>query len=116
MDWNKKELKNPNNLINLILANKLIIKCPAIILAARRIDNVKGRIKWLILSINTIIGDKYKGLPSGTKWAALILKFFIQPIKKKENQITNPIPNLINGCALLVNTKGNNPITFVNIK
>jgi len=60
-----------------------MIKWPAIILAANRIDKVKGRIKWLILSIITIIGERNNGLPSGTKWAALDLKFFIHPIKKK---------------------------------
>lgn len=67
------ETVNPIILIVLIIDNKPIIKWPAIIFAAKRIDKVKGRIKCLILSINTIKGAKTNGLPLGTKWAALDL-------------------------------------------
>ena len=41
--------------------------CPAIILAARRTDRVSGRIKFLIVSIITIKGQKRIGVFKGTK-------------------------------------------------
>lgn len=74
MFWKTNDIKNPKKPINLILDNNPIIKWPAIILAANRIDKVKGRIKCLTLSIKTINGDNNKGLPSGTRWAHLFLK------------------------------------------
>lgn len=110
------DLINPIILIILILDNKPTIKWPAIILAANRIDKVKGRIKWLILSIITINGDNNKGLPSGTKWAAVILKFLNQPIIKNDNQKTNPKPKVTTGWAVEVKIKGNKPNIFLNTK
>lgn len=100
----------------LILERRLIIKWPAIILAANRIAKVNGRIKCLIISITTIKGAKYRGLPSGTKWAALCLKFFVHPIKKNDNQNTTPIPIVNIGCAVKVKIKGKSPIKFLSIK
>jgi hypothetical protein len=47
---------------------KLIKRCPATMLAARRTDNVIGRIKFLTSSIITIRGIKAPGVPVGTKW------------------------------------------------
>lgn len=43
-------------------------KCPAIILAVRRIAKVKGRIIRLIDSIITIKGIRMKGVPWGVRW------------------------------------------------
>ena len=40
---------------------------PAIILAAKRTDRVRGRISLLIISISTINGIKVGGVPRGTK-------------------------------------------------
>ena len=53
--------------------NKVNNKCPATILAAKRIDNVIGRIIFLTVSIITIIGIKKAGVPVGTKWAKRLL-------------------------------------------
>ena len=38
-------------------------KCPAVILATSRIVRVKGRIKFLTISINTIRGINRAGVP-----------------------------------------------------
>jgi len=43
--------------------NKVNNKCPAIILAVRRIANVRGRMINLIDSIKTIKGIKINGVP-----------------------------------------------------
>jgi len=45
----------------------LINRWPATILAAKRTDNVIGRIKFLTSSINTIKGIRALGVPDGTK-------------------------------------------------
>ena len=42
-------------------------KCPAIILAVRRIDKVSGRINSLIDSIITINGIRINGVPEGVR-------------------------------------------------
>lgn len=84
-------------------------------LAANRIDKVKGRIICLILSINTINGAKIRGAPSGTKCAALSLNLLVHPIKKKDNHNTNPNPKVIIGCAVPVKIKGTKPNRFINI-
>lgn len=49
--------------------NKANSKCPAIIFAAKRTANVKGRIILLINSISTINGVRALGVLNGTKWA-----------------------------------------------
>jgi len=46
--------------------NRCIKRCPAVILATNRTDSVIGRIKFLIISIKTIIGIKAVGDPIGT--------------------------------------------------
>lgn len=46
---------------------KVIIRCPAEILAIRRTVRVRGRINPLINSINTIMGTKIIGVPTGTR-------------------------------------------------
>ena len=53
--------------------NKVNNKCPATILAARRIDKVIGRIIFLTVSITTIIGIRKEGVPKGTRWANKLL-------------------------------------------
>lgn len=57
--------------------SKLINKCPATILAESRIERVIGRIILLINSINTIKFINILGVPKGTKWINLFLKFLI---------------------------------------
>ena len=58
--------------------NSVSSKCPATMLAASRTDRVKGRIKFLINSINTMKGIKIKGVPSGTKCANILFGVFSQ--------------------------------------
>ena len=53
--------------------NRVNSKCPATILAANRIDKVKGRIIFETVSITTITGIKNLGVPTGTKWASKLL-------------------------------------------
>jgi len=47
----------------------LMIRWPVVRLALRRILRVKGRIIFLISSINTSKGIRRKGVDIGTKWA-----------------------------------------------
>lgn len=49
--------------------NSVNRRWPAIMLAARRIASVAGRIVFLIVSITTIKGIKGVGVPRGTRWA-----------------------------------------------
>jgi len=49
-------------------------KCPAIIFAVKRIDNVKGRIIKLIDSIITINDISIKGVSVGVKWVNKLFK------------------------------------------
>ena len=48
---------------------RVISKWPAIIFADKRIANVPGRIRFLIVSIHTIKGIRTGGVPCGTRWA-----------------------------------------------
>ena len=52
---------------------RVINKCPATILAAKRTAKVKGRITFLTISIKTIKGAKGIGLPIGTRCASIFL-------------------------------------------
>ena len=51
-------------------------------LAANRTLKVRGRIKFLTISIKTINGTRGRGVPSGTKWASDLLVFFKKLIEK----------------------------------
>lgn len=50
------------------ILNKTIIIWPAVKLAIKRIDKVRGRMIKLIDSISTINGIRIDGHPNGTKW------------------------------------------------
>lgn len=54
-------------------------RCPAIILAERRIAKVPGRIKFLIVSITTMKGMRRPGVPWGIRWAKIFAVLFSQP-------------------------------------
>jgi hypothetical protein len=43
--------------------------CPALMLAAKRNDRVRGRTRILVVSIRTRKGFSQSGAPSGRKWA-----------------------------------------------
>jgi len=54
-------------------------RCPAIMLAASRTARVPGRMTFLIVSIQTINDIRKGGVPCGTRWVIMWLKFLIQP-------------------------------------
>lgn len=89
-------------------------KCPAIILAVNRIERVLGRIKFLIVSINTIKGINIKGVPWGIKWANIELELFNQPNNINLNHIGNEILNEKIICLDLVKMYGYNPKILFN--
>lgn len=72
-------LNRIEGIIGPVFPNKVISKCPAIILAERRIANVPGRIMFLIVSIQTINGIKIAGVPIGTKWVNMCWVLLIHP-------------------------------------
>jgi len=59
--------------------SNVINKCPAIILAVNRTDNVIGRIKLLVVSIRTINEANIIGEFIGTKWENILFILFIHP-------------------------------------
>lgn len=63
---------------------RVIKRCPAIILAARRTAKVPGRIILLMVSITTMKGIRAAGVLWGTKWANMCLEWFTQPNNIKE--------------------------------
>jgi hypothetical protein len=65
---------------------KLINKCPATMLAAKRTERVRGRIKFLTNSITTIKGIRTLGVPDGTKCARnLFIDLKAKPISTKNH-------------------------------
>jgi hypothetical protein len=62
-----------------VFPNKVISKCPAIMLAVNRTANVPGRIIFLIVSIQTMNGIRIEGVPWGTKWQNICWVLFNHP-------------------------------------
>lgn len=89
-------------------------KCPAIILAVKRIDSVIGRIISLIDSIITIKGIKSQGVLDGVKWENISVVNLIHPnnIIPNHKVKENDKQNLIWLEAVKIN--GNNPIKLLN--
>lgn len=83
---------------------KAKIKCPATIFAASRTLRVKGRIRFLTISIKTINGAKNTGDPTGTKWANILLVLFFKLITIYPNQKGIPKDILIARWLVGVNT------------
>ena len=46
-------------------------RCPATMLAAKRTERVKGRIRLLVSSMTTIKGIRTGGVLKGTRWAKI---------------------------------------------
>lgn len=90
-------MENIKGVFEAASAINVISKCPAIILAANRIDSVKGRIILLIVSIITIKGIKIVGVPLGIKWINLFLVLIniICIIKPTQNGKANVSVNAI---------------------
>ena len=111
-----RKIENIIGVFKAASAIKVINKCPAIILAANRIDNVKGRIILLIVSIITIKGIKIVGVPLGIKWINLFFVLIkdIWIIKPTHNGSAKDNVNLI--CLVGVKIPGNKPgILFIII-
>lgn len=62
-----------------VFPNRVINKCPAIILAVNRIAKVPGRIIFLMVSIQTIKAINIEGVPCGTKWTNICWVFTNHP-------------------------------------
>lgn len=58
---------NTVEMLDPVFPSKVIIKCPAIMLADRRIARVPGRIMFLIVSMHTMNGMSSEGVPDGTR-------------------------------------------------
>lgn len=74
-----------------VLLNKVINKCPAIILAVNRTAKVPGRIILLIVSINTIKGIRIFGVPCGIIWVNICWVLLIHPYNINLNHKGNEI-------------------------
>ena len=96
-------------------AIKVINKCPAIILAANRIDNVNGRIMFLIVSIKTIKGIKIEGVPLGIKWINEFLVLIKAIWINKATQKGKANVNVKDICLDAVKIPGNNPGILLQI-
>jgi hypothetical protein len=80
---------------------------------------VKGRITDLTVSIITITGIKGAGVPSGTKWAAMLLNWRKIDHAIEPSQRGRERANVKTRCLDEVKTYGSSPITFehkINIK
>lgn len=125
---NLTEISKINNIIckiNIILKIKILLiiipddpskvnnKCPAIILAVNRIDNVRGRIIKLIDSIKTINGIRTGGVPWGVRWEkkSLIKYHILKSII--EIHIDNDNDKEKFKCLEAVKIYGNNPIILL---
>jgi len=95
--------------------SKLISKCPAVMLADRRIDNVNGRIRFLVISIITMKFIRGYGVPVGTRCVIIFFVFFIQPYVIIESQYVDAIGNEIIIWAVGVGVKGVIAIKFMII-
>lgn len=89
-------------------------RCPEIMLAVNRIDNVPDRITFLIVSITTINGVKNRGVPFGTKCENIWFVWFNQPKIMYDNHIDKE--NVSVNVKWLVDVKiyGTNPNKLLN--
>lgn len=78
-------------------------KCPAVILATRRIDSVKGRISTLINSRKTKIGERTKGLLAGTNRIKKLFGDIISSNNRAPIHRGNLILMVKERCLVLVN-------------
>lgn len=86
---------------------------PAIIFAANRTAKVPGRIKFLIVSIQTIKGIKMLGVPCGTKWANIWLVWLIHPYSINLIHKGNAKDKVKVIWLVLVKIYGNNPMKLL---
>lgn len=100
-------------IIGPVFPKRVRSKCPAIMLAVKRIAKVPGRIKFLIVSMQTIKGIKIGGVPCGTRWANIFNVFVNHPynINLSHNGSANVNVNV--KCLDLVKMYGNRPIKLL---
>lgn len=94
--------------------SKVKSKCPAIMLAANRTDNVTGRMMFLINSIITINGIKTAGVPEGTKWAKNSVILLIILYEIKPNQKGRAKAKVTARCLVAVNVNEIRPTVLLN--
>ena len=94
MQTKNSNIENPREPKNLALATKLKMMCPALILARRRTDKDKGRIRRDTVSMMTNRGLKTSGDPPGDTDLKVILKFFT---KSKNNKVPQRDKAIIKG-------------------
>lgn len=64
----------------------VISRWPAVMLAVSRTPRASGRISMLMVSIMIINGISTVGDPSGSKWARVVVGFFVIPTRIVANQ------------------------------
>src|SRR5258706_15411641 len=74
----------------IFLLSKPKMRWPAVMLAIKRIANVKGRIRELNNSIRTIKFISPQGVPKGTRWAREFLGLRLRPILYPANHSGRP--------------------------
>lgn len=92
---------------------RYINKCPAVIFAISRTDKVIGRIRFLIISIITMIGMRGDGEPIGTMWENIKLVFLnIKYIILAVHRV-NLMGKIIDICDVNINIDGIIEIMFI---
>lgn len=97
----------------LILPNRVINRCPAIILAVNRTLKEIGRIIFLRDSINTINGAISGGVFIGSRCVNIVFEKFIHLKVMKAIHRGKPIAIEIDKCLVGVNVNGINPIRLM---
>lgn len=98
---------------NKAFPNKVIRRCPAIKLAVSRTHNVIGRINLLVISMITINLIKTTGVPWGTKWDNMWLRFFNQPNRLTVSHLTNAKGRVKTKWEVKENTCGKRAVKFI---
>lgn len=80
------------------LPTNVIRRWPAIMFAVNRTAKVRGRIRLLIVSINTINIISGVGVPCGTRWASISMVLLNQPNTIKEIHRGKAMASVIDMC------------------
>lgn len=89
--------------------------CPALILAAKRNDRVRGRTIILEVSINTKNGFSQSGAPSGRKWATEALNDLVNLEAIILNHTGSPRIKVKIRCLDVLNMYGMRPAKLIKI-
>lgn len=94
------------------MAVRCIIRCPAVMFAISRIDNVIGRIIRLVSSIITMNGDIAMGELFGTRWLMSLMGFLIMDAMRIDRNIEHDSGNTMDIMEFIVNEYGVIEIRF----